>query len=589
MEIENLSSSVKIFYFRNENVILRVPFCFILQLVTYFDKIAKESKEEDTKTWYEIAALISGLIGATGLLANLSYLQKCFVWLIEEVVLLAAFVAIITYTPSDAKKDHSRNNSSLDSSSYMYLDGIYGYSVLYAQVFIAVSIAITPRKWAVVSAKQTVAMFIIFPVVIQLLTLPFVKASSILRDICLVYLAFASVIQMYKACLGLLQLLQDFPGMIKNTFRILITFGWLDLFVYHWKRINLGQVLMVAWVIKFSAIFSVILTRTFSITVAMSGGLVLCFDSLQDVAGASIVVGVMANVILDIISIIIKGNLERPREDRHQELWNDSVSFFLLCVQVGIVNLPKQERLMRIGLVMFVTISLFLQSAYELTEPALMSLGATYTGVFNSKHLNTLVVCAVILVLPGYMIIVLCQMFTFDAWLFVIISSNLVTIVQVMCSLVIYALFVSNVHSESQVRDLDDYVYYINAGSKVFEFLVAVVVLGYTAWATLNGEWNYIGALVISMHAYFNVYKRAQEGWKNFLLRRNAVKRLNSLQWATEEQLQQLNDVCCICYEALDRAKVTKCNHYFHSLCLRKWLYVQDKCPMCHADILPQD
>ena len=97
------------------------------------------------------------------------------------------------------------------------------------------------------------------------------------------------------------------------------------------------------------------------------------------------------------------------------------------------------------------------------------------------------------------------------------------------------------------------------------------------------------GALVISMHAYFNVYKRAQEGWKNFLLRRNAVKRLNSLQWATEEQLQNLNDVCCICYEALDRAKVTRCNHYFHSLCLRKWLYVQDKCPMCHADILPQD
>ena len=62
-----------------------------------------------------------------------------------------------------------------------------------------------------------------------------------------------------------------------------------------------------------------------------------------------------------------------------------------------------------------------------------------------------------------------------------------------------------------------------------------------------------LGALVITMHAYFNVYKRAQEGWNNFLLRRSAVKRLNSLEWATEEQLQQLNDVCCICYEELDR------------------------------------
>ena len=55
MEIENLWSSVKTFYFRNENVILRVPFCFFLQLGTYFDKIVKESREEDTKTWYETA------------------------------------------------------------------------------------------------------------------------------------------------------------------------------------------------------------------------------------------------------------------------------------------------------------------------------------------------------------------------------------------------------------------------------------------------------------------------------------------------------------------------------------------------------
>ena len=30
-------------------------------------------------------------------------------------------------------------------------------------------------------------------------------------------------------------------------------------------------------------------------------------------------------------------------------------------------------------------------------------------------------------------------------------------------------------------------------------------------------------------------------------------------------------------------AKVTRCNHYFHGACLRKWLYVQDSCPLCHA------
>lgn len=439
------------------------------------------------------AAVLSGLVGTIGLLAHLSYLQKFFIWLIEQVVLVIAFVTIVMYSPSDATKEYSQENPSHESLSY--LRGVYGCPLLYSQVFVAVSIAIAPRKWTTVNPKQTVGMFIVFPVVIQLVTLPFVKATSILREVCLAYLLFASVIQVYKACLGLLQLLQDFPGTVKDTCRIVITFGWLDFFVYHWKRINLGRVLMVAWLIKFA--FRFILFIKHGLFIAVAGSLVDCFDNLQDLAGASIVIGAVANLSLDFVNKLLKGNLERPMEERHQEAWNDSVSFFLLAIQVGLTNLPKPERLMLIGLVMFVTISLFLQSAYELTEPALMSLGATYTGVFNSKHLRTLAVCALILVLPGYMIIVLCQLFSFDAWLFVIISSNLVTIVQVMGLLIIYALFLSNVHSESQVKDLDDYVYYINAGSKVFEFLVAVVVLAYTAWATLTGEWNYIGRAIL--------------------------------------------------------------------------------------------
>ena len=400
-----------------------------------------------------------------------------------------AFAAIFAYSPSDAKKDSSAESTSLESSSNP--GGVYGYSLLYGQVFVAVSIAIVPRKWTIVNTKQTVGMFFVFPIVFQLMALLFVKATSILREVCLAYLVFASVVQMYKACLGLLQLLQDFPEMVKHACRTVTTFGWLDLFMYHWRRIDLGHVLMVTWLIKFVSRFALFLKHGFFIAIA--GSLVECFDNLQDLAGASIVIGAAANVTLDFINKLLKGDLERPMEDRHQEAWNDSISFFLLAIQVGLTSLPKPERLMLIGLIMFITISLFLQSAYELTEPALMSLGATYTGVFDSKHLRTLAVCALILILPGYMIVVLCQLFSFDAWLFVIISSNLVTIVQVMGALIIYALFVSNVHSESQVKDLDDYVYYINAGSKVFEFLVAVVVLGYTAWATLMGEWNYIG------------------------------------------------------------------------------------------------
>lgn len=426
------------------------------------------------------------------MLTSLSYLQKFFVWFIEQVVIVIAFFAIATYSPPYPKRDEAdtKESSNLDNSSY--LGTIYGSSLLYTQVLIAVSIAIAPRKWVnTVNTKQTVGMFVVCPIIIHFVTLPFVKATAMLREVCLAYLLLASVIQGYKACLGLLQLVQDIPGVIKNACSVVVNFGWLDFFVYHWKRINLGRVLMLAWLIKFICKFCQFVK--YGVFIAIAGSIVDCFDNLQDLAGASIVVGVAANLALDAVNKILKGNLDRPMEERHQEAWNDSVSFFLLGLQVGLIGLPKPERLMLIGLIVFVTISLFLQSAYELTEPVLMSLGATYTGVFNSKHLRTLAVCAMVLLLPGYMVIVLCKLFSFDAWLFVILSSNLVTIVQVMGSLVIYALFVSNVHSETQVKDLDDYVYYINAGSKIFEFLVAVVVLGYTAWATITGEWNYIG------------------------------------------------------------------------------------------------
>ena len=56
MEPSTLWSSMKTYYFRYENVILRVPFCFVLQLGTYFDKIVQGSGE-GSKPSHEIAGM----------------------------------------------------------------------------------------------------------------------------------------------------------------------------------------------------------------------------------------------------------------------------------------------------------------------------------------------------------------------------------------------------------------------------------------------------------------------------------------------------------------------------------------------------
>lgn len=37
----------------------------------------------------------------------------------------------------------------------------------------------------------------------------------------------------------------------------------------------------------------------------------------------------------------------------------------------------------------------------------------------------------------------------------------------------------------------------------------------------------------------------------------------------------------------MSSAVITYCRHFFHGNCLRKWLYVQDTCPMCHQTVRP--
>uniref|UniRef100_A0A3Q4FXG2 E3 ubiquitin-protein ligase RNF139 n=1 Tax=Neolamprologus brichardi TaxID=32507 RepID=A0A3Q4FXG2_NEOBR len=66
--------------------------------------------------------------------------------------------------------------------------------------------------------------------------------------------------------------------------------------------------------------------------------------------------------------------------------------------------------------------------------------------------------------------------------------------------------------------------------------------------------------------------------------------KINSLPEVRGDQLRNIEDVCAICYqEFATSARLTPCHHYFHALCLRKWLYIQDTCPMCHQRVYVEE
>lgn len=38
-------------------------------------------------------------------------------------------------------------------------------------------------------------------------------------------------------------------------------------------------------------------------------------------------------------------------------------------------------------------------------------------------------------------------------------------------------------------------------------------------------------------------------------------------------------------FQDMKTAVITPCSHFFHAGCLKKWLYVQETCPLCHCQL----
>ncbi|KAM9064863.1 RING finger protein 145 isoform 2-T2 [Sarcophilus harrisii] len=201
------------------------------------------------------------------------------------------------------------------------------------------------------------------------------------------------------------------------------------------------------------------------------------------------------------------------------------------------------------------------------------------------KHFRAVSLCLFLLVFPAYMAYMICQFFHMDFWLLIIISSSILTSLQVLGTLFIYVLFMVEEFRKEPVDNMDDVIYYVNGTYRLLEFLVALCVVAYGVSETIFGEWTVMGSMIIFIHSYYNVWLRAQLGWKSFLLRRDAVNKIKSLPIATKEQLEKHNDICAICYQDMKSAVITPCSHFFHAGCLKKWLYVQETCPLCHCHL----
>ncbi|CAH1715155.1 unnamed protein product [Aphis gossypii] len=261
-----------------------------------------------------------------------------------------------------------------------------------------------------------------------------------------------------------------------------------------------------------------------------------------------------------------------------------AVLFYILALQTGLTGLDPEKRFIRLYRNICLLCAALLHYIHNVVNPLLMSLSASHNPSLN-RHIRALLVCGFLIVFPITMLAYLWSHHSLSTWLLAVSSFNIEIIIKVLVSLAVYSLFLIDAYRTTFWEKLDDYVYYIKSFGNTVEFCFGIFLFLNGVYIMVFVSGGAVRASMMCIHAYFNIWCDARDGWRVFIKRRTAVKKIESLPEATSRQLAELDDVCAICYQNMGSAKITKCNHYFHGVCLRKWLYVQDRCPLCH-DIL---
>lgn len=560
------------------NVILRVPSIVLLDLLYRWDVQASaellRARTEESYLWNIYYA--GHLVCVVVLLLPVQSLVKLYLYILTVLLL---YVGHLT------SQDYIRHEMEREFHGAVYRDPMAlsrFATALTGQVIVITLCALllkTRRVWlfsapllplaarlccfpldvlpVVHTFAAVLTAFEVFYVVVSCLSVPFQLAASAFQEI-------AQVLEVYR----------------------LVTLG-----MSLWRQLAIPLLFLVFWMALFTLQLYALAVASSSKLLSQQGLLFVFLSSVAEccstpysLVGLTFTVSYLALGLLKLCKFYLGGYGAFQNGNVMHRGVTEGVTLLLLALQTGLLDLQLLQRTFLLSIILFIVVTSTMQSMIEIADPIVLGLGASRNRSFW-KHFRGVTMCLFLLIFPGFMAYKIAHFFHMDFWLLILVSSCMLTSLQVMGTLFIYALFMIELFQDTPMEKMDEIIYYVNAVSRVLEFLVALCVVAYGTWESIFGEWSWMGASVIIIHCYFNVWLRAQSGWKSFLLRREAARKISALPRATNGQLQNHNDVCAICFQEMTLAVITHCGHFFHGGCLRKWFYVQSTCPLCHQPV----
>lgn len=447
---------------------------------------------------------------------------------------------------------------------------IYALQISLALLFSLTNSIKTPPQGA------TVLLFLV-PSLAQTLSLP-QEIKKILPALtalgCTLLLAYSMWIHGLRVCETIYKGITWCHNVVEN-------YGLYTMIETHWINLHIPQVFRAFWLIRLAEYSIYAVSNDFSsltVTDFLKGIVIHGSENIVALLGMASIISLLSQQIGYAIQKFLQ--LSDPSE---RNIGNVSaVLFLLLSLQTGVTNLTPAERYKKITCNLWLLYTAFLHFTFNILNPLLLSL-STSRNPSLSKHIRSLAVTLFLIISPIIILTYQWQNAPPNTWLFALTSFMIELIIKASALITVYILFVIDTYKDGLWENLDDYIYYLKAVSSLTEFILGIYLLINGFWIFMFESTGAIRACMMCLHAYFNIWIEGKRGWESFLQRQSAEEKINFLQEATKEQLKQNNDVCTICFQSMKSARITKCKHFFHAVCLRKWLNVQDICPLCQT------
>ncbi|XP_068572242.1 RING finger protein 145-like [Cebidichthys violaceus] len=570
------------------NVGLRVPSIMLLDVLyrwdvsSFFQKIQRSSLSNNPLFQYKYLALYLHYVGYILSLVLLTLPRQHLVKLY-----LYVLTALLLFAGHQVSRDYVRSELDSGYEGPVYLEPLSinrFTTALIGQLVVCTlcsCVMQTKRIW-LFSAHllPLVARLCLVP----LETIVFInKFSMIFTGLEVIYFLASNLLVPYNLA----------KTAYRELAQVVEVYGLLALGMSLWNQLVLPVLFMCFWLLLFALqIYSYFSTRDQPtsrerLLFLFLTSIAECCSTPYSLLGLVFTVSFIALGVLTLCKFYLQGYRAFMNDNTMHRGMTEGITLLILAVQTGLIELQVIHRAFLLSIILFIVVASILQSMLEIADPIVLALGASRDKSLW-KHFRAVSLCLFLLIFPAYMAYMICQFFHMDFWLLIIISSSILTSLQVLGTLLIYILFMVEEFRKAPVENMDEVIYCVNGTYRLLEFLVAVCVVCYGVSETVFGEWSVMGSTIILVHSYYNVWLRAQLGWQSFLLRRDAVNKIKSLPTASNTQLEQYNDICAICYQDMNSAVITPCSHFFHAGCLKKWLYVQETCPLCHSQLKSQ-